>query len=289
METNLISGSNPGHSPLDFPTHASPAAPPPAGAALIEARDLTRIWGSGNAAQVGVRNVELSIGRGELIAVVGPSGSGKSTLGALVAGIDRPTSGSLVVDGDRIDRMSTDRLAAWRGEHVGVVFQDFHLLPTLTAAENVELAIELGLPGASRRVRRRAAHDALDSVGLASHARKLPAQMSGGEQQRVGVARALVTRPRLIVADEPTGALDQASGHVVFELLVNAARHGTTVVFITHDIALAAAADKVVSMLDGTVESVAARTAVLAPTTAPSPAGSSATSPAPSRVSAVAS
>ena len=102
--------------------------------------------------------------------------------------------------------------------------------------------------------------DALHAVGLAEHARKLPAQMSGGEQQRVGVARALVTRPRLIVADEPTGALDQASGHVVFELLIDAARQGTTVVFITHDITLAAAADKVVSMLDGTVESVAART-----------------------------
>ena len=138
--------SLPAHAPLDFPTHSSPAAPPPAGAALVEARDLTRIWGSGAAAQVGVRHVDLSIGRGELIAVVGPSGSGKSTLGSLVAGIDRPTSGSLVVDGERIDRMSTDRLAGWRGEHVGVVFQDFHLLPTLSAVENVELAIELGLP-----------------------------------------------------------------------------------------------------------------------------------------------
>jgi len=258
---------------LDFPTHASPAAPPAAGDALVEARDLTRIWGSGDAAQIGVRNVDLSIGRGELIAVVGPSGSGKSTFGALVAGIDRPTSGSLVVDGERIDRMSTDRLAGWRGEHVGVVFQDFHLLPTLTAVENIELAIELGLPGASRRVRRRAAHDALASVGLSSHARKLPAQMSGGEQQRVGVARALVTRPRLIVADEPTGALDQASGHIVFDLLVDAARHGTTVVFITHDVTLAAAADKVVTMLDGTIETVAARTSAPSsaslPTTTP--------------------
>ncbi len=254
------------------PTPPAPRPPTPAraaagGTALVEARDLTRIWGSGDAAQVGVGNVDLSIGRGELVAVVGPSGSGKSTLGALVAGIDRPTSGSLVVDGERIDRLSTDRLARWRGERVGIVFQDFHLLPTLTAAENVELAIELGLPGASRRVRRDAAHDALASVGLSAHARKLPAQLSGGEQQRVGVARALVTRPRLIVADEPTGALDQASGHAVFDLLVNAARHGTTVVFITHDNTLAATADKVVSMLDGAIESIAARTS--APTRVP--------------------
>lgn len=278
---------------LAVPTHASPAAPPPAGDALVEARDLTRIWGSGDAAQVGVRNVDLSIGRGELIAVVGPSGSGKSTFGALVAGIDRPTSGSLVVDGERIDRMSTDRLAGWRGEHVGVVFQDFHLLPTLTAVENIELAIELGLPGASRRVRRRAARDALASVGLSAHARKLPAQMSGGEQQRVGVARALVTHPRLIVADEPTGALDQASGHIVFDLLVDAARHGTTVVFITHDVTLAAAADKVVTMLDGTIETVAARTsapssAARTPTTisTTAPTSTPAPTPAPTQVMA---
>ena len=252
--------THPTHRAASVPTHVSPAAPPPAGAALVAARDLTRIWGSGDAAQVGIRNVDLSIGCGELVAVVGPSGSGKSTLGALVASIDRPTSGSLVVDGERVDRLSADRLAGWRGERIGVVFQDFHLLPTLTAAENVELAIELGLPGASRRVRRDAAHDALDSVGLTAHAKRLPAQLSGGEQQRVGVARALVTRPRLIVADEPTGALDQASGHLVFDLLVDAARRGTTVVFITHDVTLAAAADKVVSMLDGTIESVAART-----------------------------
>ena len=149
-----------------FTEHAAPAAPPPAGAAVVEARDLTRIWGSGDAAQIGIRNVDLAIGRGELVAIVGPSGSGKSTLGALIAGIDRPTSGSLVVDGERIDRLSTDRLAAWRGERVGIVFQDFHLLPTLTAAENVELAIELGLPGASRSARRDATHDALAAVGL---------------------------------------------------------------------------------------------------------------------------
>ncbi len=241
---------------------------------MVEARDLTRMWGSGDAAQIGISNVDLAIGRGELVAIVGPSGSGKSTLGALIAGIDRPTSGSLVVDGERIDRLSTDRLAAWRGERVGIVFQDFHLLPTLTAAENVELAIELGLPGASRSTRRNAAHDALAAVGLSAHARKLPAQMSGGEQQRVGVARALVTRPRLIVADEPTGALDQASGHLVFDLLIDAARQGTTVVFITHDVALAAAADKVVSMLDGTVESVAARTCTTSRESTPVGSGS---------------
>ncbi len=124
-----------------------PTAPPAAGTALVEAHDLTRIWGKGDAAQIGVSGIDLRIDRGEVVAVIGPSGSGKSTLGALIAGIDRPTSGSLVVDGTRIDRMKLDRLAAWRGQNVGIVFQDFHLLPTLTAAENVELAIELSGSG----------------------------------------------------------------------------------------------------------------------------------------------
>lgn len=238
---------------------ADPAAPPAAGAALIEAQDLTRIWGRGDAAQIGVSGVDLRIDRGEVVAVIGPSGSGKSTLGALLAGIDRPTSGSLVVGGTRIDRMKTDRLAAWRGRNVGIVFQDFHLLPTLTAGENVELAIELGGSGAGRRLRRSAAGAALERVGLGGHARKLPAQMSGGEQQRVGIARAMVTQPPLVVADEPTGALDQTNGHAVFELLTGLAQTGSTVVFITHDLALAGAADRTVSMIDGRVASVAVR------------------------------
>jgi ABC-type lipoprotein export system ATPase subunit len=235
---------------------AVPAAPPAAGTALVEARDLTRIWGKGNAAQVGITGVDLDIRRGELVAVIGPSGSGKSTLGALIAGIDKPTSGSLVVDGVRIDRMKSDRLAAWRGANVGIVFQDFHLLPTLTALENVELAIQLGGSGAGRRLRHRAAKRALQLVGLGEFCRKLPAEMSGGEQQRVGIARAMVTMPPLIVADEPTGSLDQSNGHAVFGLLTGLARNGSTVVLITHDLALAEGADRVIAMIDGRVESI---------------------------------
>jgi putative ABC transport system ATP-binding protein len=238
-------------------SHAVPAAPPVAGTALLQARDLTRIWGKGDAAQVGVAGVDLDVGRGELLAIIGPSGSGKSTLGALLAGIDTPTSGSIVVDGTRIDQMKPDRLAAWRGGNVGIVFQDFHLLPTLTAVENVELALEFA--GRARRGRRRTALDSLDRVGLAAHARKLPAQLSGGEQQRVGIARALVTEAPLVVADEPTGALDQANGHVVFDLLTDIVGTGTTVVFITHDLALAGTAHRVVEMLDGRIDSVTTR------------------------------
>ena len=232
-----------------------PTAQPALETSLVEARDLTRIWGKGDAAQIGIEGVDLDITAGEVVAVIGPSGSGKSTLGALIAGIDNPTSGSLIVAGTRIDRMKTDRLAAWRGGNVGIVFQDFHLLPTLTAVENVELALDLG-SDVSRRRRRKMALAALDQVGLQHHARKLPAQMSGGEQQRVGIARATVTESALIVADEPTGALDQANGHAVFELLTDLARTGTTVVFITHDLNLAGAADRVVSMIDGRIESV---------------------------------
>jgi putative ABC transport system ATP-binding protein len=235
-----------------------PTAPHAVDTSLVEARDLTRIWGKGDAAQIGITGVDLDIRPGELVAVIGPSGSGKSTLGALIAGIDKPTSGSLVVNGTRIDRMKTDRLAAWRGGNVGIVFQDFHLLPTLTAVENVELALDLGTD-LGRRHRRKTAAAALDRVGLADHAKKLPAQMSGGEQQRVGIARATVTESSLIVADEPTGALDQANGHAVFELLAGLARTGTTVVFITHDLNLAGAADRVVSMIDGRIESVTQR------------------------------
>lgn len=224
--------------------------------ALIQARNLTRIWGKGNAAQVGITGVDLDITSGELLAVIGPSGSGKSTLGALIAGIDTPTSGSLVIDGVRIDALKRDKLAAWRGANVGIVFQDFHLLPTLTAFENVELALELGARKIGRRDRRRAVDSALDRVGLTGNARKLPAQMSGGERQRVGIARALVTKPAVLVADEPTGALDQRNGHAVFDLLAGVAASGTTVVLITHDLGLAAAATRVVSMIDGRLASV---------------------------------
>lgn len=224
------------------------AAPP-----LVTAHDLTRRWGKGGNAQLGVDRVSLCLGHGELASIVGPSGSGKSTLGALIAGIDRPTSGSLVVGGIRIDQLSIDRLARWRGQNVGIVFQDFHLLPTLSAAENVELAVKLADRASTRRDRRDRSRDALAAVGLAGKFKRLPSQLSGGEQQRVAIARAVVNRPRLIVADEPTGSLDQAAGRVVFDLLAGLTGSGTTVLVITHDRELAAEAHRRVEMLDGRV------------------------------------
>ncbi len=223
---------------------------------LVAARDLTRRWGRGSTATLGVDAVDLDIAAGSLVAIVGPSGSGKSTLGALVGGIDRPTSGSLVVGGERIDGLKNDALARWRAEHVGIVFQDFHLLPTLTAAENVELAIRFADRRGHRSSRRSIAAEALGVVGLGDHRRRLPSQLSGGEQQRVAIARAIATDPTLIVADEPTGSLDQATGHEVFELLVDLRTAGTTVLFITHDPHLAERCDHVVEMLDGRVGGV---------------------------------
>lgn len=241
---------------MELTSHVSPLrlpADPPGRQPLVSAHDLTRRWGRGSSAQLGIDRVSITIERGELAAIVGPSGSGKSTLGALIAGIDRPTSGSLVVDGVRIDQLSDDRLARWRGGSVGIVFQNFHLLPSLTASENVELALDLGDRSVGRRERRRRAARALDAVGLRDKARRVPSQLSGGEQQRVAIARAVVTRPPLIVADEPTGSLDQASGHAVFELLQELVEGGTTVVLITHDDAMAARSDRVITMLDGTI------------------------------------
>ncbi len=250
---------------MDLTSHTSPLAPPPVTTVperphLVELRDVSRTWGRGSSAQVGLDRATVQFARGELIAVVGPSGSGKSTLGSIVAGIDRPSSGSVIVGGDRIDQLSDDRLARWRGGNVGVVFQNFHLLPTLTAAENVEMGIELADRTVRRRARRAHARDALDRVGLGEKRKRLPSQLSGGEQQRVAVARAVATHPSLIVADEPTGSLDQRSGHAVFELLASLTIDGTTVVMITHDLDLADRADRIVSMLDGRVDDVEVRT-----------------------------
>ena len=252
---------------MELTSHTSPLPAPPAGEAassfrpLVDLRDVSRTWGRGDSAQVGLDRATVQLGRGELVAVVGPSGSGKSTLGAIIAGIDRPSSGSVLVDGVRIDQLSEDRLARWRGGAVGVVFQNFHLLPTLTAIENVEMALELADRKIRRRRRRARAREALARVGLDTKERRLPTQLSGGEQQRVAVARAIVTRPPLIVADEPTGSLDQASGHAVFELLCSLSADGTTVMMITHDLELAAHTDRQVTMLDGRVAGVAANAA----------------------------
>jgi putative ABC transport system ATP-binding protein len=195
--------------------------------------------------------IDLDVRRGEFVAVLGPSGSGKSTLLALMAGLDRPSSGEVRVDGERIDRWSEDRLALLRRHKIGFVFQSFQLLGNLTARENVLLPMELlGVSEASRR-----ADELLGAVGLSERGHHYPSQLSGGEQQRVALARAFAPRPALLLADEPTGNLDGATGRVVLDMLVAMrADEGATLVLVTHDPAVAGLADRRVHLLDGRIE-----------------------------------
>jgi putative ABC transport system ATP-binding protein len=218
--------------------------------ALVEAKHLVKTYDNGATVEA-VRGVDLSIGRGEFVAVMGPSGSGKSTLLNLVAGLDRPTAGEVWLDGQRIDRMSEAALAKLRRRKVGVVFQFFNLIPTLSATENVELPMLL--IGRRRRAARRTAGGLLAGLGLAGKQDAAPNQLSGGQQQRVALARALANSPDLLVADEPTGNLDSAAARDVLSLLREAHARGQTLLLVTHDARVAAAADRVISMRDGTV------------------------------------
>ena len=197
-------------------------------------------------------SISFMIPRGSLFAINGPSGSGKSTLLNVLTGIDRPTSGRIIFDGEEIRRMSENKLAKWRGRHVGIVFQFFQLLPTLTAQENVLLALELGglLPRARWRER---AMECLELVELTGYAKRLPSELSGGQQQRVAIARALANDPAALIADEPTGNLDSKTALQVFNLLEELTRLGKTVIYVTHDRDLAARATQLVELLDGRV------------------------------------
>ncbi len=195
--------------------------------------------------------VDLDVRRGEFVAVLGPSGSGKSTLLALMAGLDRPSAGEVLLDGERVDSMSEDGLALLRRRKVGFVFQSFQLLANLTARENVMLPMEL----LGWRDARRRADELLAAVGLAERGHHYPSQLSGGEQQRVALARAFAPRPALLLADEPTGNLDGATGRVVLDLLVALrAEAGATLVLVTHDGAVAALADRRIHLRDGRIE-----------------------------------
>jgi len=221
------------------------------GEPAIELADVDLSLGEGVARVHILHGVSMTIGRGEAVGLVGASGSGKSTLLMTVAGLERPDRGSIVVDGQRIDAMGEDKLARFRGQRIGIVFQSFHLIPTMTALENVAAPLELA--GARDAFARAAAELAL--VGLADRQRHYPAQLSGGEQQRVALARALAPRPSLIIADEPTGNLDEATGGAIIELLFAArARSGSTLVLVTHDPALAARCDRTLRMRSGHLE-----------------------------------
>jgi putative ABC transport system ATP-binding protein len=219
--------------------------------ALVQLQKASRIYGDG-AARPALDRVSLELPTGQFTAVMGPSGSGKSTLLNLVAGLDRPTSGAVFVDGRDLGRMGEAALARFRRERIGFVFQFFNLLPTLTALENVLVPAQLaGVKAAAAEAR---ASELFERLGLAGAARSYPARLSGGQQQRVAIARALVNRPALLLADEPTGALDTSTGAEVMELLAQLHREGLTVLLVTHDPKLAARhAERVVSLRDGRV------------------------------------
>ena len=198
--------------------------------------------------------LDLTIERGEFLALMGPSGSGKSTLLNLIAGLDRPTSGAITIDGQRIDQMSSRELARWRARHVGFVFQFYNLLPVLSAEKNIELP--LLLTNLSRSQRKQHVENALGIVGLQHRAKHTPRTLSGGEQQRVGIARAIVTDPTIILADEPTGDLDRKTGDGILDLLQALNReHGKTIVMVTHDPHAAERASRRLQMLDGRISS----------------------------------
>ncbi len=224
--------------------------PDPPGEALVRVDDVEKSFRRGAEVIHVLQNLHLAIPRGEFVALMGPSGSGKSTLLNLIGGLDRPTRGAVVVDGRRIDRLSDRELAAWRARHVGLVFQFYNLLPVLTAERNIELPLLLAPLTRAQRKRHVAA--ALRIVGLTHRARHFPRQLSGGEQQRVGIARALVTDPTLLLCDEPTGDLDRKSGDEILDLLQALNReHGKTIIMVTHDPHASARASRVVHLDKG--------------------------------------
>jgi putative ABC transport system ATP-binding protein len=218
---------------------------------ILELRDVHRTHGAGAAAVHALRGVTLGVRPGELMAVMGPSGSGKSTLLNLAGGLDRPTEGGVYVEGKLLGELSKRQLAALRRRSVGYVFQDLNLLPSLTAAENVALPLELD--GMGVRKARRLAVAALEEVGLADLGPRFPDDMSGGQQQRVAIARALVGDRRLVLADEPTGALDSQTGEAVLRLLRARVDAGAAGVLVTHEARHAGWADRVVFLRDGVV------------------------------------
>jgi putative ABC transport system ATP-binding protein len=217
---------------------------------MIQLREVSKTVKSGDQPLTILHSLTLDIPAGQFMAIVGPSGSGKSTLLGLIAGLDAPTSGAVLIDDVDITRLDEDALARLRGEKIGFVFQFFHLIPSLTAFENVAVPMEIAGAVDSRR----RAQTLLEEVGLTDRAHHYPSQLSGGEQQRVALARALANAPPIVLADEPTGNLDTATGHHILELLREIHRvRGTTIILVTHDAELAAIADSRLVLRDGRV------------------------------------
>lgn len=221
----------------------------------IRLEKVEKVYAMGKRDFHALRGIDLQIEPGEFVAIVGPSGSGKSTILNLLTGIDRPSAGTVKIGDVEITKLSENRLAKWRGENIGIVFQFFQLMPTLTALENVMLPLHLRgakAKWAGRESRQRAL-DNLELVGLLNHSHHLPAELSGGEQQRIAIARALANDPPLIVADEPTGNLDTQTGEVIFGIFRRLAAEGKTVIYVTHDNQLARQAQRLIQVRDGQI------------------------------------
>jgi putative ABC transport system ATP-binding protein len=220
---------------------------------IIETRDLTKTFGNNGVAVRALRGIDLTVDRGEFLALIGPSGSGKSTLMAILGCLDKPTSGSYAFDGQRVDGLSNAELARIRNHKIGFVFQMYNLLPKASVLRNVELPMLYA--GVRRKERRRRATELLERVGIPEKAKALPSTLSGGQRQRVAVARALANNPAMLLADEPTGALDSKTGHEVLELFTELHRQGNTILIVTHDLSIAALASRQVEIHDGRVAS----------------------------------
>ncbi len=226
---------------------------------LVSCRNVTKVYGSGNAEVHALRGVDLDVYPGELTMLVGPSGCGKTTLLSVLAGILRPTGGTVDALGHDLTALSSWQRTAFRRDHVGFVFQQFNLLPALTAAENA--AVPLVIQGQSKRKAVAAATELLEKMGMGDRVNSLPGKLSGGQQQRVAIARALVHHPHLLVCDEPTSALDHKTGHTIMELLRNVAVEGDrAVIIVTHDSRIFEFADRMARMDDGHIESLELRT-----------------------------
>ncbi|PYQ63429.1 MAG: macrolide ABC transporter ATP-binding protein [Acidobacteria bacterium] len=218
---------------------------------IIETKSLTKTFGSNGVAVRALRGIDLTVERGEFLALIGPSGSGKSTLMAILGCLDSPTSGSYAFDGERVDGLSGAELARIRNQKIGFVFQLYNLLPKASVLRNVELPMLYA--GVPRKERRRRATELLERVGIPEKAKQLPATLSGGQRQRVAIARALANRPVMLLADEPTGALDSKTGHEVLELFTDLHRQGNTILIVTHDLAIASLAGRQVEIHDGRI------------------------------------
>jgi putative ABC transport system ATP-binding protein len=220
--------------------------------AIIATRGLTKTFGSNGAAVHALRGIDMVVERGEFISLIGPSGSGKSTLMAILGCLDKPTSGTYALEGEQVENLSGRELAAIRNDKIGFVFQQYNLLPKASVVRNVELPMLYA--GVGRKERRQRALELLERVGIPEKARVLPAALSGGQRQRVAIARSLANRPALLLADEPTGALDQKTGHEVLELFVDLHKQGHTIIIVTHDLQIAAMAQRQVEIMDGLIK-----------------------------------